>query len=1113
MAKYPWTPWHQVVQLRPDLLSGELPLHLFAADLYEVLMQNGKRPVYEDPEKFFTLTFPTHNLRELVRDVALRMAGKSDKAVRQLELTYGGGKTHTLITLRHLLHDPENLPDVPAVREFGQAIGETPARARVAALCFDKFDPEKGMEIRAPDGSIRWLRQSWSALAWQIAGADGLRLLHPDDQAEERNTPPAENLLTDLFEIPVKEGLGVLVLLDEVLMYARQKVNQDRGWGEVLVDFFQCLTQAATKVDRCCVVASLLASDLAQSEILGKKLQADLYDIFGRNREEAVEPVTKEDAAELLRRRLFTPESIENRQGYRAHVIAALQGIAALDEHTRNHGQAAEEEFLKSYPFHPRLTDVFYTKWTSIGRHFQRTRGVLRTFTLALREAAQWDDSPLIGPAIFLGAPDADDLSEAMRELVTVADRQEAEGQAVAWTGILTGELTQAREIQLDSIGLKQREIERGVIATFLHSQPIGQSAKTRDLQLLVGEVRTDRIELEKGFARWSQTSYWLDDRQATTDGSLPTEWRLGNRPNLNQMHGKAVREIAEEVVDARLIAEIGQVKALIQGVGAAGVRTHMLPERPRDIEDDGQFHYAVMPPSAASESGKPSSEARRFIDETTGPNKPRVHRNAVVLLCPSRDGLEAARARLRDYLAWEQVQQDLKQQQKEGGTVDIGRQTTLATKIDSAIKLIAPAVKQAYCIVVTVNEQNEVHAFRITVTDEPLFQTIKEDKRSRMQDTAINAEALLPGGPYDLWREGETSRRVKDLAGAFAQLPQLPKMLKAQAINDTLAGGCEQGNFVLKLTRPDRSFRTWWRSRPDDEVMREPSLELVLPGNAELAELEAKLLEPGILPDLWEGEELTLQRAVDYFDGDKVVQVDKGDYTEPVVIPKAGKDVIYAAISKAVAESRLWLVNGPATVLGEEIPAGVLSDAARLRQPPPSVPAPDLLPANLPEAWSDGKTTALSVAAALAQKNGSNLPWKTVREAITSALNARFLELAEGSAYWPCDYSAAGAVKLVEAKAGERQSGGAGVAGEGGVTDGTSAPGMRVGSSELEPHELQDLVDAMQQILEVKAQTGVPVQFHLRVEVGEPGGTDPFEAAQQISKILGDIKDDWCIQ
>ena len=55
MAKLPWKPWHEVVKLRNDLRSGELPMHMFAADLYEVMMQNGKRPIYEKAEEFFAL--------------------------------------------------------------------------------------------------------------------------------------------------------------------------------------------------------------------------------------------------------------------------------------------------------------------------------------------------------------------------------------------------------------------------------------------------------------------------------------------------------------------------------------------------------------------------------------------------------------------------------------------------------------------------------------------------------------------------------------------------------------------------------------------------------------------------------------------------------------------------------------------------------------------------------------------------------------------------------------------------------------------------------------------------------------------------------------------------
>src|SRR5438132_10137242 len=359
MPKLPWKPWHEVVTLRDDLKTGDLSLQMFAADLYEVMMQRGKQPVYENPENFFALTYPTHNLRNLVRDVALRLANRNDKAVRQLELTYGGGKTHTEITLYHLVHDPDSLPNLPAVQEFIQAIGQKPPKARVACLCFDKLDVEKGMEVRSPDGKKRRLKHPWSVLAYQIAGDDGLRVLHADNKAEERGTAPAENTLTDLLELPAKDGLGVLVLMDEVLMYAKEKVIQDRDWRNRLVNFFQYLTQAATKVKRCCIVASLLATDPQKSgDELGQQLLGDFYDIFRREKEEGVEPVVKEDVAEVLRRRFFKPESISNQAAFRPHVIAALKGIQAVDDQTAKAGSTAEDRFLKSYPFHPDLTDV-----------------------------------------------------------------------------------------------------------------------------------------------------------------------------------------------------------------------------------------------------------------------------------------------------------------------------------------------------------------------------------------------------------------------------------------------------------------------------------------------------------------------------------------------------------------------------------------------------------------------------------------------------------------------------------------------------------------------------------------------------------------------------------
>jgi hypothetical protein len=64
--------------LRPDVKSGELSLNIFAADLYDVAMGAAK-PVYKDPKEFFSLTYPTFNLRELAKDVVTQLAEKAKR--------------------------------------------------------------------------------------------------------------------------------------------------------------------------------------------------------------------------------------------------------------------------------------------------------------------------------------------------------------------------------------------------------------------------------------------------------------------------------------------------------------------------------------------------------------------------------------------------------------------------------------------------------------------------------------------------------------------------------------------------------------------------------------------------------------------------------------------------------------------------------------------------------------------------------------------------------------------------------------------------------------------------------------------------------------------------
>src|SRR2546425_2837549 len=482
------------------------------------------------------------------------------------------------------------------------------------------------MEILGPAGERRWLRHPWSVLAFQLAGSDGLRLLHAEGQDAERESAPAENLLVELLSLPARQGFATLILIDEVLMYARGKVGREPAWRGRRLGFFQYLPQAATKVTSCAIVASLMATDPMKSDTLGRELTQELYAIFRREREQGVQPVLKEDVAEVLRRRFFTPDSIRDRSAFRSQALAALKGIAALDEQTGKDMKAAEERFVQSYPFHPDLTELFYSKWTNM-ESFQRTRGILRTFALALRDASRWDNCPLVSTNVFIGEPGKSALSESARELTNVAETEEYEGRKQEWTGILEGELAKAREIQAEIAGLRFREVEQVVFATFLHSQPIGQRSKasTRELMVLVGHTRPDKIELEKALRRWAEISWFLDEvaLQDVEPGPigarpLPNSWRLGFRPNLKQMHHDACTRVSADVVEARLEKEIAGCKSLTSGASATGAKVHLLPDKPRDIEDDGEFHYAILGPRAVSSPGRPGPEAQRFIDEKT---------------------------------------------------------------------------------------------------------------------------------------------------------------------------------------------------------------------------------------------------------------------------------------------------------------------------------------------------------------------------------------------------------------------------------------------------------------------------------------------------------------
>jgi hypothetical protein len=71
---YRLRPWNEVVAPHPDIVAGRLEMATYAADLGGVDRGDQNAPkVYRDPREFFSTTYLTRSLKQLLADVlALR---------------------------------------------------------------------------------------------------------------------------------------------------------------------------------------------------------------------------------------------------------------------------------------------------------------------------------------------------------------------------------------------------------------------------------------------------------------------------------------------------------------------------------------------------------------------------------------------------------------------------------------------------------------------------------------------------------------------------------------------------------------------------------------------------------------------------------------------------------------------------------------------------------------------------------------------------------------------------------------------------------------------------------------------------------------------------------
>jgi hypothetical protein len=363
-------PWFLNVTPHLDIRQGRLDESVFAANLAEVALGNG-REIYNNPVVFFSKTYFTAGLKSIAKTVITGLNGNGDAENRiiSLQTGFGGGKTHTLISLYHICKWGKNSVDSEYARELIEYTGSPKFEsANIAVFTNTTNDPANG---RDPEEGIH-ISTIWGELAYQLGGKEAYEIIRKND---EQLIAPGGT-----FKQVLNKCKPALILVDELADYcvkASARVTGKTSLADQTISFMQELTEAVAGTDNCVAVITLPASpqevgNTPEAQAILSSLQKRVSRVGADT-----QPVADDEIYEVIRRRLF--EEIGSKSEIEQVATKYLDLYQQFWVDLPPHANTTEykQRIIKTYPFHPELIDIFRVRWAS-HHDFQRTRGVLR---------------------------------------------------------------------------------------------------------------------------------------------------------------------------------------------------------------------------------------------------------------------------------------------------------------------------------------------------------------------------------------------------------------------------------------------------------------------------------------------------------------------------------------------------------------------------------------------------------------------------------------------------------------------------------------------------------------------------------------------------------------
>lgn len=788
--------WYNSIMPQYDIRNGQLDESVFAANIEEVA--TGTAPVvYQDLVSFFDRTYVTDGMRELIRRVVQALNGKeSQNRVISLQTGFGGGKTHSLISLYHVVKDSRTFRDLAAARAILDP-EDMPQfdNARVAVFTQNTVSVVDGHQVE--DGVIP--HTLWGELAWQLGGKEGYeRVKNADIQMI---APTAKDIK------PVIEGASpALILIDELADYCNKASGKVVGSGTLFTQtnsFIQTLTEVVSSIPKTVLICTLPASarEVASSEI-GQEILSSLETRVVRVGS-SVKPVDDEEIYEVVRRRLFDRMADET-------VIEKVARKYKDMYHNRRDALPAEadrvayvERIKKAYPFHPELIDLFRVRWGSDSR-FQRTRGVLRLLASIVKDL--W-----MRRASLVGTQALIQTSDIQMENLPTLQSQITSLMGAQWDSVMHadvfGTISNAYKLDEQNAGnnIGEYHLATAVTTTVLMasigaSTQKGLSLKQLKLCLLKPDA-FQHIDIDSTVNQLENIVHYM---YRSSIGNEQSYW-FQSKPNINILINQAKGDVKEDEI-------YGEVMQMVKQSVSSVAKVKVLVDPTGDVPEQKQLTFVVMHPKYTVAAGGNVSRSAELTIKQMAQMKgssQRVYRNTMLYLLCSEAGKAALSMKLREYLACDKIIKEY------GSQLDAEQRKDVADRK----KLSADAAKEqlihAYNTVVKCERDTlktqEIISFASDFAVQISVNTLQELHDNgwvlrRIGLNIINRNGLMP--------TVEKPVKVNDVYEAFLRFDDKPMILNAEAVTDTVNKYCDEGMWNVGAGDPEHFSRIYHNER-----------------------------------------------------------------------------------------------------------------------------------------------------------------------------------------------------------------------------------------------------------------------------------------------------------